>query len=114
MHRDQHFAGNGDTFFSSALWSFGPGHALEDAVGYRDSQLVLHELGIANTHQRPDSRNYRYLAVLDATQECFQQAEVEHRLGHRTLGSCLDLVLESLDFLVYIRDTWVGTHANHE
>src|ERR1700682_4492201 len=70
--RCQHFASDRHAFFPSRLRTWSPGHPVHDFIGYRNSQLVLHEFSVAGAYQRPDSGHYRNSAMFDPFQEILQ------------------------------------------
>src|SRR5215470_11476230 len=102
LNRLQHFPRDMDAFFARGLRSWCCRHPMENLIGHRDAQLVLHEFSIADAHQRPDSSHHRNAAVFDPAEKCFQQPEIENRLCHNIFRASVNLVLEPSNLLIQV------------
>ena len=59
------------------------GHPRHNRIRHAHPQIVLHELRIAQTRQRPDPRDHRNPETLNPPQKLLQHPQVEHRLRNR-------------------------------
>src|SRR5260370_28469636 len=111
---DEHLAGDGDPFLARGLGGSRPRHPLEDGIGHRDAEFVLHEFRVASTDQRPYACNHGNPAMLDSAQKSFQQRQIEDGLSNRKLGAGLDLIFEAADLFINVQHSWVGADSNRE
>jgi len=58
-----HVAGDGDSFGARGFGVLGAAHTVHIFLGNGDAQLVHHELGVAETGERPDAGDQRQLVM---------------------------------------------------
>src|SRR5216683_4020953 len=89
-------------------------HPRHDSLRHADAQIVLHELGVAQTGQWPDSCNHRNPETFNPPQELLQHPQIEDGLGDGKLRACLYLEGEPADLLVHVLHAGVRRDGDGE
>src|SRR5262249_38294530 len=109
----EHLSRDCQTFFAPFLFGFGFAHPLHYWRRNGSARyLVVHELCIAERSKRPNSRQYRNLAMFDPIHKSDQLFHVKPWLRYRVFRACINLPFKSADFMIQVRCAGIDADAD--